>query len=208
MYKATRRTAAAIAACVSFALVPSAAVAGPLVASAPSCDDPAFENPFLPWTDPMDYVLTPDGTLENGAAGWLLDGAGVVEGNEPFFVHGAGESRSLDIAPGGSATTPTMCVGIAHPTLRLFARRSGGSELARLQVEVLFEDAAGTVHALTIGTVVGGSAWQPTPVMPIVVNLLPLLPDDSTPVAFRFTAQDPDATWTIDDVYVDPRRLS
>ena len=38
--------------------------------------------------------------------------------------------------------------------------------------------------------------------MLVIANLLPLLPGETTPVAFRFTAQGAD--WSIDDVYVDP----
>jgi hypothetical protein len=41
--------------------------------------------------------------------------------------------------------------------------------------------------------------------MPLVVNLLPLLPGDYTPVAFEFTPQGYGGNWRIDDVYVDPR---
>jgi hypothetical protein len=41
--------------------------------------------------------------------------------------------------------------------------------------------------------------------MPLVVNLLPLLPGEQTPVRFRFTPQG-SANWQIDDVYVDPRQ--
>lgn len=209
MTVATRRLPALIGACLALALalLAPAANAGPLVASATGCDNPALENPFLPWLDPADYVLAPDGTLEGGAAGWTLSGAATVSGNEPFYVHGAQESRSLEIAPGGSATTPAMCVGIEHPTLRLFARRAGGSLLSTLRVDVLFEDAWGSVHSLMIGTVLAGPAWQPTPAMPVVANLLPLLPGDTAPVAFRFVPQGPAATWRIDDVYVDPRKI-
>jgi hypothetical protein len=39
--------------------------------------------------------------------------------------------------------------------------------------------------------------------MVIGVNLLPLLPDDYTPVAFSFKASG--GEWQIDDFYVDPR---
>ena len=55
---------------------------------------------------------------------------------------------------------------------------------------------------LPVGVVVNGGGWRPTPVMPVVVNLLPLLPGEMTPVAFRFTADGGD--WLIDDVWVDP----
>jgi hypothetical protein len=43
--------------------------------------------------------------------------------------------------------------------------------------------------------------------MPIVANLLPLLPNQMTPVQFRFTPLGT-ATWSVDDVYVDPKSRS
>ena len=195
-----------VVAVLVLAAFPPAAQAGPLVSSASDCDAQVLEQPFLPWLDVANYVLAPDGTLEAGAAGWTLDGASAVEGNESFYVHGSGESSSLQIGAGGSATTPAMCVGIEHPTLRLFARRTSGSLLSTLAVDVLFEDAGGNVHSLRIGNVIAGSSWSPTLAMPVVANLLPLLPGDHTAVAFRFSAAG--ATWRIDDVYVDPYRRS
>jgi hypothetical protein len=98
-----------------------------------------------------------------------------------------------------------MCVGIEHPTLRIFAR-NGGSVLSTLKVDVLYEDAAGNAQSLTIGKLTGSASWQPSLVMPLVVNLLPLLPDERTAVAFRFTPEGVAGTWRIDDVYVDPYR--
>jgi hypothetical protein len=199
----SRRFAATLAA--SFAVLgiaASAASAGPLVASATDCDAQTAEQPFLPWADPASYVLAPGGTIESGTAGWSVSGgAGAVSGNEPYYVHGAGESSALRMPNGASATTGSMCVGIEHPTVRLFAK-NGGSALSTLRVEVMFEDAFGAVHSATIGVAAGGGNWQLTPQMPVIVNLLPLLPGDHTPVAFRFTSQG--GPWTIDDVYVDP----
>jgi hypothetical protein len=46
------------------------------------------------------------------------------------------------------------------------------------------------------------TGWTPTPVMPLAVSLLPLLPGDHTPIRFRFTAVG--SGFTVDDVYVDP----
>ena len=98
-----------------------------------------------------------------------------------------------------------MCVGIEHPTLRLFARHDGPL-LSTLRVDVLYRDAFGTTRSLTIGRVLGSGQWSPTLPMPVVANLFALLPGERTRVAFRFTAVGPHATWQIDDVYVDPYR--
>ena len=55
-----------------------------------------------------------------------------------------------------------------------------------------------------MGAVTAGSSWAPSAPLPIVVNLLPLLPDSRTAVAFSFTASG--GSFQIDDVYVDPYR--
>ncbi|HEY1357154.1 MAG TPA: hypothetical protein VGF21_02505 [Thermoleophilaceae bacterium] len=198
----TRITLLTLVVALAFAVAPSAH-AGPLVASAHDCPSLAMEQPFVRWLDPMSYVLQPGGSFESQPDGWDAGSASVSAGNEPWHVHGQDEASSLAIPAGGSVTGPTMCVGLEHPTLRFFARSSSRS-LSTLAVQVIFEDAAGSVHSLPIGAVAPGG-WAPTAAMPIVVNLLPLLPGELTPVRFRFTPVGP-ASWQIDDVYVDPRR--
>lgn len=187
----------------AMALMAPAANAGPLVASAPACSDFEMSQTFLPWLDPAYYILNPGGDFENGAAGWSLNGAKVVKGNESYYVGGSGDSRSLSVPRGSSPVSSTVCVGLDHPTVRLFARNTG-SLLSTLTVYVHFEDALGGVHSAPIGEVATTRSWQPTLPMVIGVNLLPLLPDDYTPVAFSFKASG--GEWTIDDFYVDPRR--
>jgi hypothetical protein len=152
----------------------------------------------------MRYTLSPGGTFEAGGPGWDVTGNGsVVNGNESFRVHGAGDARSLRIPAGSSAESPAMCVGLGHPTMRFFARRTGGTLLSTLRVDVLVEDNLGLISSLPIGVVLGGSQWAPSLPLPVVANLLPLLPGSRTPVAFRFTPM-LGGTWDVDDVYVDP----
>jgi hypothetical protein len=185
-----------------FALsVASPAQAGVLVSSAPDCNSEALSQPFLRWVDPLDYTLVPGGGFEAGSPAWALGGGAAVKpGNEPYFITGAGDSSSLSLPVGSSATSPSVCVGIDHLVLRLMAR-NGGSLLSRLRVDVLFENAAGNVLSAPVGVVMGGG-WAPSLPLPIAVSLLPLLPNDHTAVAFRFTAVG--GAWAIDDVYVDP----
>lgn len=196
----------ALGATLALALValiaPAAAQAGPLVASAPDCEGQDLTQPFLPWVDPAHYQFVPDGGFEDGASGWAVGGGPtVVAGNESYYVHDGGDSNSLSVPAGGSATSPTVCVGIEHPTLRFFAKKASGL-LASMTVEVLFEDAAGNVLSAPIGTVAGTASWQPTLPMAVVANLLPLLPGEHTPVQFRFTTLTGGVQ--IDDTYVDP----
>jgi hypothetical protein len=189
-----------LAACLALT---SPAHAGPLVSSAAPCDVQPLERPFLRWLDPAQYFLAPDGSFSGGAEGWRRSGADVVAENQPHSSHGDEGVASLRVPVGSSVTSPAVCVGVQHPTLRFFAR-SDGSLLDRLAVEVLFEDAAGNVQALPIGAVLGTGGWEPTLPMPILANLLTLLPGERTAVAFRFTAQGRSGAWLIDDVYVDP----
>jgi hypothetical protein len=205
----TRRTRLLVTAVLSggallFAAAP-AAHAGVLVESATNCTSPALEQPFTRWLDNSDYVLTPSGSFESGAGGWSLKNASVGAGNESYHVHAAGDSHSLTIGAGGSAVSPTMCVGLDRPTLRFFARSSAGLlSLSTLAVSVRFETSLGLVAELPVGVVTANTSWQPSLPMPVIANLLPLLPGSQTPVQFRFTPLG-GATWSIDDVYVDPK---
>jgi hypothetical protein len=203
MFSTPRRIALAVAgAAALFAGTASSAQAGLLVSSASNCDEASSSQVFLPWLDVASYFLAPGGDFESGAAGWSLTGdAGVTSGNEPWNVTGGGAS-SLRLPAGSSATSPAVCVGIEHPTIRFFERSSNASLGSSLKIEVLFEDATGTVRALTIGRETRGG-WELTPTYVVLANLLPLLPGEHTAVAFRFTPEGTGA-WQIDDVHVDP----
>lgn len=201
----TRLLAAAVTSAAALFLVAApSANAGILVKSATDCTTPPLEQPFTHWGDNSSYVLAPQGSFETGAGGWSLNGASVGSGNESYYVGGGSDSHSLKIGPGGSAVTPTMCVGLDKPTLRFFARSSGGLlGLSTMAVSVRFETSLGLVAELPIGVVLPSGTWKPSLPMPILANLLPLLPGQETPVQFRFTPVG--ATYYIDDVYVDPR---
>jgi hypothetical protein len=184
------------------------ASAGVLVESAPNCDQ-VLEQPFTRWGDNASYTLAPNGGFESGTDAWTVrGGAEAVEGNEPWHVHGASDSHSLHLPRGASAESGTVCVGLEHPTMRFFVRSRtsglGGALLSSLRVDVLTETSLGAVVRLPIALITPKSTWKPSHRVLIVANLLPLLPGEHTPVAFRFTAQGP-GEWWIDDVYVDPR---
>ena len=199
LQKALRMAIAAAGVIVALA-IPASASAGVLVTDGQNCDTQQFSQPFLPWADLASYTLNPGGSFEPGSPKWSLDGASMAGGNEPFYVTSADDRRSLSIPDGASATSRAICVGIEHPDIRFFAQAS--SPTARLNVEVLFEDALGNVQSRPIGAVTGNTGWAPTPPYAVGVNLLPLLPGSHTAIAFRFNATGGD--FAIDDVYVDP----
>jgi hypothetical protein len=201
-----RALGALVAAGAATLVVAAPAQAGLLVSSAKDCDSPSASRVFQRWLDPFEYVPAPGGNAES-ATGWTLQrGARIVPGNEPWKVGGAGSS-SLYLPAGSSATTGVMCAGIGHPTMRFFARRTNGLLLNTLAVEVLFEGLGGALKSLPIGVVPAlGTSWQPTLPYPVLASLLPLLPGEMTPIAFRFTPVGR-SDWQIDDVYVDPWRF-
>jgi hypothetical protein len=196
-----RLAAAAVAAVIASTAFASAAQAG--VGPDSGCANEGASQVFAPWLDPSSYVLAPDGGFEAGAADWSLGGAQVVSDNEPWTVRADSDGSALAI-DGGSVTSPEICVGLERPTIRFFARNTG-SPLGVLSVEALVST-GGLTAAVPIGVVAGlGDRWAPTLPMPIVANLLPVLPgDDFTTVRLRFTAVGLASSWAVDDVYVDP----
>ena len=203
-----RLATAATLTIAAMALGAPAANAGLLVESAPNCSNQVLSQPFASFGDSASYTLVPGGSFEAGTPAWQLSRAAVVSGNNPFQVGGPSDSRSLQIYGGGVATSKTVCVGLEHPTMRFFVKSSGGLlSLSTLSVSVLAETSLGLVAEVPIGVVLPSAKWQPSARYLVVANLLPLLPNDYTPVAFRFRAVG-GATWTIDDVYVDPKRRS
>ncbi len=165
-------------------------------------------HPFLRFLDPLPYTLAPDGGFERGASTWKLSGgAKVVSGNEPFDLAGSG-TRSLQIPSGGSATSPSMCVGLLLPVVRFVS--TGGSLLSSLQVEALYTDLFGQRQSIELSPLVlPSSAWQPTLQLIQLGGTLNALTLNglTTEMSFRFTPRGGlfgAGTWRIDDVYVDP----
>jgi hypothetical protein len=188
------------------ALAAPAADAGLLSLLPGSCGGEASSQPFTGWGDTSNYVLMPGGSFEPGSLPWLRSGgAGTGQGNETFYVHGAGDDTSLRLPGGGSATSLPACTSIYHPTMRFFLRNAGASS-SQLKVEALYPGLLGGVQAARLGVLKGTAAWQPSPVMTLLLsNLLATLSLDRTTIAFRFTPLDGSGAWSVDDVYLDPR---
>ena len=175
-----------------------------LTRSGTDCYSGADSQVFLPWMDPSEYYLAPGGAFQAGDPSWTTSGgAGVVSGGEPWNVSGSASGASLSLPAGSSATSTTFCVGVNQPSVRLFAQNTGNQN-STLAVDVNFFGPLGIPLTAQIGTIGGDSSWQVTPIMPILVNLLTLLPGNQTPVSLTFVPQGSGGNWQIDDVYVDP----
>jgi len=180
------------------------ASAGLLVESAPDCTPKPTTQPFAQFGDSTQYNLAPGGSFEGGAGSWSLSGgASLVSDNEPWKVAGASHTRSLRLPPGATATSPVVCVGLEHPTLRFFAKNNRAL-LSTMTVEVITETSLGLKVAVPIGVLLPNGQWKPSPKIFVVANLLPLLPGEHTPVQFRVRSVGL-GTWSVDDFYVDPR---
>ena len=173
-----------------------------------ACGERDMGRPFLPWLDPMQYTLAPNGGLEDGAAGWTLKGgAKVISGNEPWKASGSG-SRSLYLPSGSYAMTPPICVETLDPTVRYFARNRGVVALSSLLVEVVLLDSSGRpVLALPAGAHTGFGSWHPSLPGVALLNLTGALSGGKANVAFRFRPVGLGAKWQIDDVFVDPLKM-
>lgn len=188
---------------VAFLVVPGVASASESILA--TCQTPPVSTPFSQWGDDNDYYLAPGGSFEGTAdqVGWTLSGASLSSGNEPFFENGSGDSQSLTIAGGGSATSPFFCVDNTMSSLRFFAQQLSAG--AGLRVQALVQTAGG-VTTVPLGHLLDGSTPTWAPADPIAGDTSGLADGQTVMVALQFTVRSSAASWQIDDLYVDPYR--
>jgi hypothetical protein len=180
----------------------TATPATPAAGDTAGCSNPATSSVFAQFRDRRSYFLAPDGGFEGGAAGWTLDGASVVDGNEMFNLGGTTDAHSLGLPAGSSATSPAICLERGHPLFRFVARTSGDKK-SRLRVEVLYTNGHGKPSRVA-GKLRAGNDWKPTKKLSLALGRALGKGRNATgSVQLRFT---PVGTgdWQIDDVYVDP----
>jgi hypothetical protein len=194
-----KRALALVAACFALAVAaqPAAAATTPT-----TCPDMVSSQVFAALGDTANYSPLAGGTFEGDMSGWTLNGASVAAGNEPWQVDGAGDSNSLGVAPGGSATSPTFCVSSKTPTWRFFAHAANASKTTVLHVYVQVATPKGTLR-LPVAKLTGDkySSWAATPSM-VLGKVLP--PNFNVNVRFVFAADSAGGAWSIDDVFIDP----
>jgi hypothetical protein len=187
------------------AVVASAALT---LAAAPAANAACTASPtskaFSSFGDNANYALAPGGAFESGATGWSLTGASVVAGNETAKVHGQSDAKSLAISATGQAISPSFCVGIEHPTFRLFARRTSGT-WGVLNVKLRATDARGVVNETVVGSVTAAdTAWHPSSPIALATVLGLWKADQTASVQIVFDPEDFGGAWAVDDVYIDP----
>jgi hypothetical protein len=165
-------------------------------AAAATCPPPPTSlQPFAPWNDTHDYVLTTGGSFEQGTAAWALTGgAAIVQGNAPNKYDKSSDSQSLYLPAGSSATSPCVTAPMIKGIVRFFAKNLGDSGGA-LDVQILVK--GGVYDA---GTITAGNGWGPSPI------IVSTAPNYSGAVAYqvRLTPVGAGAAFDVDDVYFDP----
>jgi hypothetical protein len=172
--------------------------------TAQACQYTGAEQVFSRWGDPNAYVLSPDGGFEAGAEGWsLAGGARAVQGNESYYLHDADDVRSLSLPAGGSATSPSVCMSIDTPSLRMMVR-NGGDPSSRLRVEARYS-LLGLLRTNVVNDVTAGTSWTPSQQLSVVLGLSTvvgtLVP---SAIQIRVRPLDERGQWQVDDLYVDP----
>ena len=194
-----KRALALVAACFALAVA-----AQPAAAATPTtCPDTVSSTVFAALGDTANYTPVTGGTFEGGMSGWTLNSASVAPGNEPWQVDGASDSKSLSIASGGSAVSPTFCVSSKTPSWRFFAHAADASPGTVLRIYVQTTLPNGRVLRLPVAKYTGDdySSWAATPSM-VLGKVLP--PNFNVNVHFVFAADSKGGAWSIDDVFVDP----
>jgi len=182
--------AASVAAAALAVGAPSAS-AGLLVASGQDCKAQPTTQAFAAYGDRDQYELAPGGDCGSKGPNWTMTGR-------------ASETNGqLRLPPGASAQSPVMCVGIEKPTVRFFAK-SSTPLLSTMTVDATIQTSLGLKVSVPFGVMLPSGQLKPSPKFYVLVNLLPLLPGEQTPVQFRVTSVGL-ATWTVDNFYVDPR---
>jgi hypothetical protein len=201
---------------VALAIVVFAAVSSMGVGSAAAaalatgtCSFPAVSQPLAQFGDANSYFLVPDGDVEGAMSGWTFaGGAGVVAGNESFFVGGTQDSHSLGL-PTTSAvvTTPTMCVTADSPAFRMFIKNNGnlGHIDGQLAVYLNFTGADGKQQQVKIAALkVNSTAWTVSPKISFVQYISTPLKSGYANVSFTIKPNDNHGNWQLDDIYIDP----
>jgi hypothetical protein len=174
------------------------------LAALAQCGFGAPSQVFLPFGDPDSYSLAPGGGTSS-TSGWAVKNVSTSTDKDTW----SGSGGSFVFANGDSeAVTPVMCVNLSYPTLRFFLKDVGGSGKSSIDVTVIYQGVDGNSHTLTLAQLSPGSAWQPSPIIPIATAFLcTVSPDGTTPVSFDFKVHglQKGETFSIDGIYVDPR---
>lgn len=159
-----------------------------------SCPEPSVSQPFLALGDSSWYTLAPGESADNfDGTGWILTGGASIVSTT--LAHGTTGSV-LDLPPGSSATSPSMCVSTGYPLARMFAQTLGSRPTNAVKFYV---SSAGSKVLGPGMPVLGTPTWSLTP----PVNVAP---GNSAAEQVDFTfVSNANTDVQIYDLNVDPR---
>jgi hypothetical protein len=175
------------------------------VASAATCPPPpAATIAFASFADTSSYVLANDGSFspvgkDSKDSSWALSGgASIVADNDPWNLSGATTQSALALPAGSSAVSGCTTAPMISSVVRFFVKNTGSAS-GHLHVEILVN--GGKNGILDGGTITAGSDWGVTDqiVLPWAKPL-----KGAVQLQVRLTPVEADASFEVDDVYIDP----
>jgi hypothetical protein len=172
-----------------------------------SCGYTTFSQPYMPWEDSADYVLTKNGTFEASSSGWTLkNGAKRLPGGNPHLNSGL---YSIYLPVGSYALSPKTCIETGFPFARLFATTTMPDlyQTNTLRIDVVYVDA---IYRKTVtepaGLISQRNGWQPSPLLTLP-NPENIKPDSNGKLWVQYKIIPLyRSAWKFDDFYVDPKR--
>lgn len=161
-----------------------------------TCTDVPTFQAFKLFGDTAEYAFAPGGTFENGAAGWSLTGASIVNANDTSGVFGG--SKALRIADRGRVVSPWFCVTPANPHFRYVTY--GGEIEMEIDYKVIGES---DIDDDLVGQTVGGSKWAPSKMHELATEIPASKLSKGVLARIVFEAED---DVYVDNVLVDPYR--
>ncbi len=168
---------------------------------------------FAAFGDQADYWFAPGGDFESGAAGWSLENAKVVNGNDQTGVAGGAKSLALGgglVSLRGTVVSPTFCITDEHPTFR-YALKANGT-VGVLQTSVRYTAADGSTREQEVqsnsATNLLPGKWKPSDLQPLA-TAMPMKKIGGVAkvqLVFRSPLGAVGAGYQIDNVLVDPYR--
>ena len=177
-----------------------------------SCQAPDLFNPLVAFKDERDYFMAPSGDFEDPSLpGWQLSGgAAVTGGSSPHAATGQNHGSALTLPAGSSALTPEFCVDLNYPTFRFFAAQLSGDTDSELRVDVVYPALEkGNVREARKFKYKAKDGWR----LSDDVKLEPQRLGKRSGwrrVAIRFRVEEgkKPATYRVDDLLIDPRRVN
>ncbi len=167
------------------------------------CPTFTTSEPFTPWADTGDYFLGPAADFEGSLTGWTAKGAKIVSGNETYYVNSPTDSHSLSLPKNSSVTSPSICVTLDTPQLRLFVKNTATAS-GVLQINMTYTNNQGKASTATVAklTIAAKADWAPIAPVLFLSKITSILSNNGqTWVTFQLTST---GSLLVDDFYVDP----